>query len=44
MRQRPQDLYGRHVYRLADFGLTRAAIDARFERYRKRFDVELEGR
>jgi hypothetical protein len=43
-RQRPQDLYGRHVYRLEDFGLTTAAIDARFERYRKRFDVELEDR
>jgi len=42
MRHRPRDLYGRHVYRMDDFGLTPAAIDTRFERYRKRFALEHE--
>jgi hypothetical protein len=44
MRHRPQDLYGRHVYRLEDFGMQPAAIDERFARYRQRYGVEFEKR
>jgi len=44
MRQRPQDLYGRHVYRLDDLGMKAAAIEERFARYRQRYGVEHEGR
>jgi hypothetical protein len=41
---RPQDLYGRHVYRLEDFGMQARAIDERFAAYRARYGVALEGR
>jgi hypothetical protein len=44
MRNRPRDLYGRHVYRLDDFAMTTAAIDERFARYRQRYGVAFEGR
>ena len=44
MRHRPQNLYGRHVYRLDDFGMQPAAIDELFARYRQRYGVEFEGR
>jgi hypothetical protein len=44
VRQRPPDLYGRHVYRLEDFALRVEAIDERFARYRQRCGVALEGR
>jgi sulfotransferase family protein len=44
MRDRPQDLYGRHVYRLEDFGMTLGAIDARFAPYTQRYGVGFEGR
>ena len=44
MRHRPRDQYGRHVYRLDDFGMTTEAIDERFEVYRERYHVPFEGR
>ena len=42
MRDRPQSTFGRHRYDLADFGLSRAALDERFAAYRARFDVPCE--
>lgn len=36
----PQHAFGRHRYRLEDFGLRRVDIDARFARYRARFLAE----
>jgi hypothetical protein len=39
----PQDKFGRHEYKLAQFGLTPEAVRARFERYLARFPVEAEG-
>ncbi len=44
MRTRPRDLYGRHVYRLEDFGLTASAIDERFASYVRCHDVGPEAR
>ena len=44
MRDRVQDLYGRHVYRMGDFGMTTAAIDQRFATYNARYRVTFEGR
>jgi hypothetical protein len=38
----PQHKYGRHRYRLADFGLDPVELDARFKAYRERFGVERE--
>lgn len=35
----PQGKHGTHRYSLADFGLTRAAVDARFGEYGRRFGV-----
>jgi hypothetical protein len=40
--KRPQGVYGTHTYRLADFGLERAEVAARFARYYDRFDVPRE--
>jgi hypothetical protein len=42
MRDRPQDVHGRHRYQLADFGFTREGLDERYETYRKRFGVPSE--
>jgi hypothetical protein len=42
MRDRPQDVHGRHRYDLADFGFTREGLDERYEAYRKRFGVPSE--
>ncbi len=39
---RPRGVYGTHSYRLADFGLERAAVAERFTRYYDRFDVRRE--
>jgi hypothetical protein len=39
----PQDKFGRHEYKLAQFGLTPEAVRARFERYLARYHVEPEG-
>ena len=35
----PQGKHGAHRYSLADFGLDRAAVDARFGEYCRRFGV-----
>ncbi len=42
MRDRPQDVHGRHRYDPADFGLSREAIDERYAEYRERFGVPSE--
>ena len=42
MRDRPQSTFGRHRYDLADFGLSKESLDARFAAYRTRFDVPRE--
>jgi hypothetical protein len=44
MRDRHQEVHGRHVYDPADFGLTTEAIAERYSEYRKRFAVPDEGR
>jgi hypothetical protein len=38
----PQHKYGRHRYRLEDFGLDAARVEPLFARYRSRFDVRFE--
>jgi hypothetical protein len=43
VRDNPQDKFGRHEYKLEKFGLTPAAVRARFERYLARYAVEPEG-
>jgi hypothetical protein len=39
----PQDKFGRHEYKLAQYGLSKEALEPLFERYLQRFEVELEG-
>jgi hypothetical protein len=39
----PQDKFGRHEYRLGQFGLTADQVRGRFERYLSRYEVEPEG-
>jgi Sulfotransferase family len=39
----PQDKFGKHDYKLAQFGLTPDGVRSRFERYLSRYDVEREG-
>lgn len=39
----PQDKFGKHEYKLAQFGLTADGVRARFERYLSHYDVEREG-
>ena len=39
----PQDKFGRHEYKLAQYGLTPEQLRGRFERYLSRYDVEVEG-
>ncbi len=39
----PQDKFGRHEYRLGQYGLSKEQLEPLFERYLSRFDVELEG-
>jgi hypothetical protein len=41
-RENPQHKYGTHCYELTDFGLDADELDARFKRYRERFDVPRE--
>ena len=41
-KESPQGAYGRHEYRLADFGLTRADVEPLFEPYLERHDVPRE--
>jgi len=42
LRSNPQHKFGAHRYELADFGLDAEELDARFKRYRERFDVPRE--
>jgi len=39
----PQNKFGRHEYKLAEFGLTPAGVEKTFERYLSRYEVEKEG-
>ena len=39
----PQDKFGRHEYKLAQYGLTPDQVRGMFERYLSRYDVESEG-
>jgi LPS sulfotransferase NodH len=39
----PQDKFGRHEYKLAQFGLSPATVKPLFERYLARYDIEPEG-
>ena len=39
----PQGKFGRHEYKLAEFGLTPEGVRGTFERYLSRYDVEPEG-
>ncbi len=39
----PQNKFGKHEYKLAQYGLTKAKLEPMFERYLSRYDVELEG-
>ncbi len=39
----PQDKFGRHEYRLAEFGLSKEALEPQFERYLSRYEVAREG-
>jgi hypothetical protein len=41
--ENPQDKFGRHEYRLAQFGLTPEGVAPLFERYLARYEVEREG-
>ncbi len=39
----PQDKFGRHEYKLDQFGLSLGELEQRFERYLSRYEVEREG-
>ncbi len=39
----PQGKFGRHEYKLAQFGLTKTQLEPMFEAYLKRYPVEMEG-
>jgi hypothetical protein len=39
----PQDKFGRHEYKLAQYGLTPARVRGMFERYLSRYQIESEG-
>ena len=39
----PQDKFGKHEYKLAQYGLSPAKIEALLERYLSRYEVEREG-
>ena len=39
----PQNKFGRHEYKLAQYGLSEAKVRKAFERYQDRYDVESEG-
>lgn len=42
LQDRPQQAFGRHVYRAEELGLSRAALDALYADYRERFEVPRE--
>jgi hypothetical protein len=39
----PQEKFGKHEYKLEQFGLSEEKVTARFERYLSRYDIEMEG-
>ena len=39
----PQDKFGKHEYKLAQYGLTPDKVRGMFERYLSEYDVEREG-
>jgi hypothetical protein len=39
----PQDKFGRHEYKFAQFGLEKKDVEPLFARYLSRYDIELEG-
>ena len=39
----PQDKFGKHEYKLAQYGLSPGSVEALFERYLSRYEVEREG-
>jgi hypothetical protein len=39
----PQDKFGRHEYKLAEFGLTKEKLEPMFAEYLRRYPVEMEG-
>ena len=39
----PQNKFGKHEYKLAQYGLTKEQLDPMFERYLSRYDVAREG-
>lgn len=39
----PQDKFGRHEYKLAQYGVTKESLEPMFERYLSRYDVAREG-
>jgi hypothetical protein len=39
----PQDKFGKHEYKLAQFGLSPQSLEPLFERYLARYPVEREG-
>ncbi|MBW8783960.1 MAG: sulfotransferase [Novosphingobium sp.] len=39
----PQDKFGKHEYKLTQYGLSKEALEPLFERYLSRYDVEREG-
>lgn len=41
--ENPQNKFGKHEYKLAQYGLEQAAVEARFEPYLSRYPVEREG-
>ena len=42
VREHPQNRFGRHTYRLADFGLDANLVDRNFSSYRRRYDIPFE--
>lgn len=39
----PQGMFGRHEYRLAEYGLSKEKLEPYFERYLSQYDIEREG-
>lgn len=42
LRQNPRNRFGRHVYDMADFGLSVSLIEDSFSRYREKYDIPIE--
>jgi hypothetical protein len=43
LEENPQGMFGRHEYRLAEYGLSKEKLEPYFERYLSHYDVEREG-